>query len=435
MASAVRPRRLCVLAAVALAASVSACSGGYRLSPSSAQPTAPAAPATAAHRALDSYTVVAGDTIYVVARRFGMTVRSLIDANGLQPPFELRPGQVLRLPTGGGYVVVKGDTLSKVARKAGVEFATLARINGLNPPYVIHVGQRLMLPTGATVQPGAADVTVIESPALGQPGSPIAAPVAVPVAPMQVEELPAPPPGKPTQSTAALQSPPTIPAPGSSYKPFVERDSAAPETPPPANAPPAAMRDRETAPPAPIVAAGPSAPAAPAASSAAPPAPPRPQTVAVTAPPTPPAPPIELGISFIWPVHGPILDPFGTPAKGQHNDGINIAVPKGTPVLAAADGDVAYAGNELRGFGNLLLIKHTGTDYVTAYAHNEKLLVRRGDHVRRGQKIALSGDSGGVAEPQLHFELRQGVKPIDPQTMLPAELSPAAAPADRPGPG
>ena len=96
---------------------------------------------------------------------------------------------------------------------------------------------------------------------------------------------------------------------------------------------------------------------------------------------------------------------------------------------------VAYAGNELRGFGNLLLIKHTGTDYVTAYAHDEKLLVRRGDHVRRGQKIALSGDSGGVAEPQLHFELRQGVKPIDPQTMLPAELSPAAAPADRPGPG
>ena len=137
---------------------------------------------------------------------------------------------------------------------------------------------------------------------------------------------------------------------------------------------------------------------------------------------------------FIWPVHGAVLVPFGSIAKGQHNDGVNISVPKDTPVVAAADGDVAYAGNELRGFGNLLLIKHAG-GWVTAYAHNDKLLVRRGDHVRRGQKIALSGDSGGVGAPQLHFELRQGVKPIDPQTALPAELSPASAPAGQQDPG
>ena len=97
----------------------------------------------------------------MVARRFGVTVRSLIDANNLQPPFQLMPGQVLQIPNAGGYVVVKGDTLAKIARKTGVEFATLARMNGLAPPYVIRVGQRLMLPTGVTVQAGG-DTTVIE---------------------------------------------------------------------------------------------------------------------------------------------------------------------------------------------------------------------------------------------------------------------------------
>ncbi len=90
----------------------------------------------------DTYNVVAGDTIYVVARRFNLSVRALIDANGLKAPFQLNPGDVLHLPLGGGYTVVKGDTLNAIARKTGVSFSTLARTNNLSSPYKIHVGQR-----------------------------------------------------------------------------------------------------------------------------------------------------------------------------------------------------------------------------------------------------------------------------------------------------
>ena len=97
----------------------------------------------------------------------------------------------------------------------------------------------------------------------------------------------------------------------------------------------------------------------------------------------------------------------------MHNDGINILAPRGTSVRAASNGVVAYAGNELRGFGNLLLIKHSG-GWVTAYAHNEKLLVRRGDTVNKGEIIAKVGASGNVVLPQLHFEVRKGKRAINP---------------------
>jgi murein DD-endopeptidase MepM/ murein hydrolase activator NlpD len=121
---------------------------------------------------------------------------------------------------------------------------------------------------------------------------------------------------------------------------------------------------------------------------------------------------------FYWPVRGRILSVFGAAAGGTHNDGINIAAPAGTVVNAAENGTVAYAGNELRGFGNLLLVKHAD-GWVTAYAHNEVLLVKVGDKIRRGQPIARVGASGGVAEPQLHFELRRGTKAVDPLDHLP----------------
>jgi murein DD-endopeptidase MepM/ murein hydrolase activator NlpD len=136
----------------------------------------------------------------------------------------------------------------------------------------------------------------------------------------------------------------------------------------------------------------------------------------------------------VWPVHGPLLAEFGTTGKGQHNDGINIAVPRGTPVLAAQDGVVAYSGNELRGFGNLLLIKHAD-GWMTAYAHNDTLLVKRGDTVRRGQQIAKAGDSGGVAQPQLHFEVRQGTRAVDPLGFLGGKVSPVSSSIDSPDPG
>ncbi len=120
---------------------------------------------------------------------------------------------------------------------------------------------------------------------------------------------------------------------------------------------------------------------------------------------------------FRWPVKGRIIARFGRQPNGTENDGINLAVPEGTRVKAAEDGVVAYAGNELKGYGNLVLIRHAN-GYVSAYANASKLLVRRGETVKRGQVIARAGQTGNVTSPQLHFEIRKGSTPVDPSKYL-----------------
>jgi murein DD-endopeptidase MepM/ murein hydrolase activator NlpD len=120
---------------------------------------------------------------------------------------------------------------------------------------------------------------------------------------------------------------------------------------------------------------------------------------------------------FRWPVRGRVIAGFGAEPNGQHNDGINLAVPEGTSIKAAEEGTVAYAGNELKGYGNLLLVRHTN-GFVTAYAHASELLVKRGDQVKRGQIIARAGQTGSVSSPQLHFEIRKGATPVDPMRYL-----------------
>ena len=118
-----------------------------------------------------------------------------------------------------------------------------------------------------------------------------------------------------------------------------------------------------------------------------------------------------------WPAQGKIIAGFGGRPDGTHNDGINLSVPQGTDVHAAESGVVAYAGSELKGYGNLVLVRHDN-GWVTAYAHNEELLVKRGDKVARGQVIAKAGKTGTVDQPQVHFELRQGSKPVDPTPFM-----------------
>jgi murein DD-endopeptidase MepM/ murein hydrolase activator NlpD len=113
-----------------------------------------------------------------------------------------------------------------------------------------------------------------------------------------------------------------------------------------------------------------------------------------------------------------VISGSGAMANGQQNDGINLALPEGTPVHAAEDGVVAYAGSELKGYGNLVLVRHSN-GFVTAYAHASEILVKRGDQVRRGQVIAKSGQTGNVTSPQLHFEIRKGSAPVDPTQYLP----------------
>jgi murein DD-endopeptidase MepM/ murein hydrolase activator NlpD len=121
--------------------------------------------------------------------------------------------------------------------------------------------------------------------------------------------------------------------------------------------------------------------------------------------------------TFRWPVRGKVITSYGAKTNGKANDGINLAVPEGTPIKAAEDGVVAYSGNELKGYGNLVLVRHAN-GYVTAYAHASELLVKRGDTIKRGQIIAKSGQSGEVASPQLHFEIRKGSSPVDPLQFL-----------------
>ncbi len=121
--------------------------------------------------------------------------------------------------------------------------------------------------------------------------------------------------------------------------------------------------------------------------------------------------------TFRWPVRGKVITSYGAKTNGKSNDGINLAVPEGTPVKAAEDGVVAYSGNELKGYGNLVLVRHSN-GYVTAYAHASELLVKRGDTIKRGQIIAKSGQSGEVGSPQLHFEIRKGSSPVDPLQVL-----------------
>jgi murein DD-endopeptidase MepM/ murein hydrolase activator NlpD len=121
--------------------------------------------------------------------------------------------------------------------------------------------------------------------------------------------------------------------------------------------------------------------------------------------------------TFRWPVRGKVIAGYGAKTNGKSNDGINLAVPEGTPVKAAEDGVVAYSGNELKGYGNLILVRHSN-GYVTAYAHASELLVKRGDTIKRGQVIAKSGQSGEVGSPQLHFEIRKGSQPVDPLQFL-----------------
>jgi murein DD-endopeptidase MepM/ murein hydrolase activator NlpD len=334
---------------------------------------APPATATPAPRP-ERVNVAADDTVYAIARRYDVPVRSLIEQNALAPPYALPPGGTLTLPPVSQHVVQPGETLYSISRLHGVDTTTLAQANGIGPPYRVQVGAALRLP--AAVETRGAPVVQATAPiaAYARPAAPVAAaPIAPPVVAREEE------------AAAARTESLLPPAPAAKPASPAGESAAPPSKPPPA----------------------PALPSAP---------PPKPEQLAALPPPVPAA-PAERG-SFLWPVQGRILSTYGSGAGGTHNDGINIAAPLGTNVVAADAGTVAYAGNELRGFGNLVLVKHAD-GWMTAYAHNSVLLVKRGDKVRRGQTIARVGATGAVGEPQLHFEIRHGARALDPGEYLP----------------
>ncbi|MGE5201978.1 MAG: peptidoglycan DD-metalloendopeptidase family protein [Acidobacteriota bacterium] len=313
----------------------------------------------------DTVVVLPAETLYAISRRYDVPIRAIIDANRLEPPYRLRAGQTLALPQVRTHLVRSGDTLYGVSRQYAVDVATLAEANHLQAPFTIRTGTVLMLP-----------------PSVGAPSAASA-------------------PGRPSDvSVSALPPPPAAPTP----------------TPAPTVQPPAVQ---PIAPPAPVSPPPPTSAAPRPTPSAPAPSPPPPEQSASLPPAGGPA---KGEAHFMWPVEGRVIAHYGPAAGGTHNDGINIAAPAGTPVLAADTGTVAYAGNELRGYGNLILIKHAD-GWMTAYAHNSTLLVKRGDKVRRGQMVARVGATGTVNEPQLHFEVRRGTRALDPAEYL----SPRAA--------
>ena len=131
--------------------------------------------------------------------------------------------------------------------------------------------------------------------------------------------------------------------------------------------------------------------------------------------------PTDDGKKLLLPANGLIISEFGVMGDGSHNDGLTIAAPLGSDIRAADDGVVAYTGDEFRGYGNLVLILHKN-GWVTAYAHAHEIIVKRHDQVRRGQVIAKVGKTGSASQTQVHFQLRQGLKPVDPMPFLAAKI-------------
>jgi len=149
-------------------------------------------------------------------------------------------------------------------------------------------------------------------------------------------------------------------------------------------------------------------------------APPSANIVAPAADPLPETAPTGTtgnSVNLRWPVRGKVIQGFGPKSSGGQNDGINVSVPEGTPIKAAEDGVVAYAGSELKGYGNLVLVRHSN-GFVTAYAHASELNVKKGETIKRGQVIGKAGATGNVTGPQLHFEVRKGATPVDPMQYL-----------------
>jgi murein DD-endopeptidase MepM/ murein hydrolase activator NlpD len=395
--SGTRPRHLRLLGCIGGALLLAGCNQSGR-PPDIVVAPAPSTSATAATAPTMSaeYTVVPGDTVHGVATRFQVPIRSLIDSNGLQPPFSLTPGQQLRIPDQRVHVVAPGETLQEISRQYGVDSSTLVRMNAIEPPYAVVVGQSLVLP--APVEPMVLATTP----------SATADPTAVETATVPAESVSVP---TPTGSTGGLDAPPVL-LPGASG----EGGAAAPK---PDDTEAAADTDADlTIDPTSSGAVDPGTEAVqpdPAETEPTASEPETTQTAAVDPMLIEPA--ARSSDTFLWPVNGKVVSEFGAAADGLHNDGINIAAPRGTPVRAAENGVVVYAGNELRGFGNLLLVRHAD-GFVSAYAHNESLLVERGATVERGQTIARVGSSGSVTSPQLHFELRRGTEAVDPREYL-----------------
>lgn len=418
-----------LLAALALIPLLAACQ----------QRTGELAPVTSVSNTPDSIggavIVQRGDSAYSLSRRYNVPLRDLLEVNHLSPPYQLQVGQRLVLPVSRQYIVQRGDTLYGISRMFSADMSELTRLNGLTAPYAVQAGQPLRLPGGDT--PGGTAVAQAPSSAGGAVGGVVASAPVKQVSRGSIQAAELPPPGASASTPASVESPSQTatvlsPVPGAKPAAAPEVATAAPVYQP--GQAPTSLR-----PPGQKPAVPEPAPAPRVVEAAPVPPPPAPAQEVAAAPPPPPK-AAEQATSqratgrLLWPVKGKVISTFGPKPDGLHNDGLNIAASKGTTVVAADNGVVAYAGNELRGFGNLLLVKHSD-GFITAYAHLDRIDVERGVAVKRGQAIGTVGQTGSVTSPQLHFELRKGSQAVDPRDRMEPRVSEGASPDGQPGPG
>jgi murein DD-endopeptidase MepM/ murein hydrolase activator NlpD len=341
----------------------------------------------------ENYEVQRGDHIDALARAFSTTRKVILGANAVRPPYVLHPGEILKVPVAKAYVAKGGDTLAGVARRFSVNPGELAEINHLSARGVLRAGQEIGLPSSMRDR-GPQRITTGET-------------EYAEAAPVETAPVYTPPPTpavtpKPPQTHYAYSPPPRAPA-----------ESARPSQVLPA--PMHGVVQVPTAPPIPIQRTP-----APSSGYVAQPAPSAPQATVLT----------DAQIAqaahgrFVWPVRGDIVQRFGNQGVGRKNDGIDIKAAQGTVVKAAAPGEVVYAGDQVPGFGNLVLIKHPD-NWVTAYAHLDTVDVSMKQQVTQGQALGSVGMTGGAPQPELHFEVRYApspadkAKPVDPVLVLP----------------
>ena len=318
------------------------------------------------------YVVARGDSLFGISRRFGVSLDQLQSLNDLTGS-GIVAGQRLRLSTDPyspsiaattqTHTVQRGDTAFGVAKRYGISLATLARLNNLDSNFTLAVGQVLQITT-APDQPADVGRTVAALPsqqtqAATQSDGVLATSGAKVAAPTIVD----------TTSQAQQDQPSSV---ETTTIQLARRRLSEPEEP--------SANDEVL-----LLPSNPSAE--------------------------------QAGRRFIWPVRGRLLSGFGPQEGGLVNDGINIAVRTGEDVRAAASGKVIFASDRFNALGNLILVEHRDS-WVTAYAHNDQMLVQRGDRVQQGQVSALAGSSGTVDRSQLHFEIRQDGTPVNPLNFL-----------------
>lgn len=329
-----------------------------------------AAPARVAHQGL--YDVQAGDTLYSIALSFGQDPRDIARWNGLDDRARLRPGQALRVAPPSEEDIVPAEAVPVAPPPSGV---IEARPLGPEPMAPSSALPPLALAPTASPAPAAASGSQQRPPA--------------PEAAAPPSMYPAPPPSP----AAALPATSAAPAPTSAAPPAIL------PAPPSASVAPAAPSEGSPAPGAPPFAANVPAPLAAAPTALAPD---RPGAAGLA----------NLG-PWTWPGSGPLLQRFD-----KQTAGIDLGGSVGDPIVAANDGQVVYVGSGLRGWGKLVIIKHTD-DFISAYGHNKEVLVTQGQAVKRGQRIAELGMTDAPS-PRLHFEIRRRGLPVDPLTYLPS---------------